>query len=104
MALNIEGATLGYDANNVQAAFNSLNQEVIGETIILLKQGLEKLNQATDQVWVGQSAEQFKKNMQYDADFISERLEETRDILKTELDEIVNKMDEVDQNLVKGRE
>lgn len=104
MALNIEQATLGYDANNVQAAFNSLNQEVIGDTITLLQQGTDKLKTATDQVWVGQSAEQFKKNIEFDADYISKCLEETRDILRIELDEIVNKMDEVDQNLVKGRE
>lgn len=104
MALNIERATLGYDANNVQEAFNSLNQEVIGKTIVDMQQGLDTLRAATDAVWVGTSAEQFKKNMEYDADFISKCLEETRDILKAELDEIVNKMDEIDQTLVTGRE
>lgn len=104
MALNIEQATLGYDANNVQAAFNSLNQEVIGNTIVLIQQGISGLREATDQIWVGQSAEQFKKNMDYDADFISKCLEDTRDVLRTELDEIVNKMDEVDQGLISGRE
>ncbi len=104
MALNIEGATLGYDANNVQEAFNSLNQKVIGETIVKMQQGLDNLRTATDAVWVGTSAEQFKKNMEYDVDFISKCLEETRDVLKKQLDEIVNKMDEIDQSLVKGRE
>ncbi len=104
MALKIEGATLGYDANNVEAAFQSLNEKVIQDTIDKLNQDLEKLRTAVDNVWVGQSAEQFKTNMEHDANEISRCLQETRDVLRTELNEIVNKMDEVDQNLVAGRE
>lgn len=104
MALNIEGATLGYDANNVEAAKRSLNENVIQDTITKMNQELATLRTAVDTVWVGQSAEQFKKNLEFDADYITKCLEETRDVLNTELNEIVNKMDEVDQNLVQGRE
>lgn len=104
MALNIENATLGYDANNVDAAKRSLNENVIQDTITKMNQEVSTLRSAVDAIWVGQSAEQFKKNLEYDVDYITKCLEETREILNTELNEIVNKMDEVDQNLVQGRE
>ncbi len=103
MALNIEKATLGYDANNVTAAINSLNTDVIVASENKLKSSLSTLFSAVDSVWVGQSAEQFKKNMDYDVSTICQSLEETHKILETELNQIVNKMDEVDQNLVQGR-
>lgn len=103
MALDIERATLGYDANNVQEALNSLNLKVIEGSKIKLRNSLLTLRAAVDVVWVGQSAEQFKKNMDYDVDTICKALDETRGVLETELHEIVNKMDEVDQNLVQGR-
>ena len=103
MALNIEGATLGYDANNVQDALNSLNMQVIEGSKVRLKNSLLSLRETVDSVWVGQSAEQFKKNMDYDVDTICKALDETRGVLETELHEIVNKMNEVDQNLVQGR-
>lgn len=104
MALNIEGATLGYDANNVQAAFNSLNENVIAETITQMTSSMSTLREAVDAVWVGQSAEKFKENMEYDKNYIIDCLNQTKEVLHTELNEIVNKMDEVDQNLVQGRE
>lgn len=103
MALDIERATLGYDANNVQEALNSLNLKVIEGSKIKLRNSLLTLRAAVDVVWVGQSAEQFKKNMDYDVDTICKALDETQGVLQTELNEIVNKMDEVDQNLVQGR-
>lgn len=103
MALDIERATLGYDANNVQEALNSLNLKVIEGSKIKLRNSLLTLRAAVDVVWVGQSAEQFKKNMDYDVDTICKALDETQGVLETELHEIVNKMDEVDQNLVQGR-
>lgn len=104
MALGIEGATLGYDKNNVQAAYNSLNAEVIEVAINAINGKLSDLRTAVDTVWVGASAEKFKSNMEYDADVVTFALNETREVLKTELYEIINKMDELDQNLVKGRE
>lgn len=103
MALNIEKATLGYDANNVTAAINSLNTDVIVESETKLRNSLSTLFTAVDAVWVGQSAKQFKENMDYDVEIICQSLEETHKVLETELNQIVNKMDEVDQNLVQGR-
>ena len=104
MALNIEGATLGFDANNVQAAINSLNTEVIENTKVTMNQKLSELRTAVDTIWVGASAEQFKKNMEFDVNKICSQLDETKKILEEELYNIVNKMGELDQNLIKGRE
>lgn len=103
MTLNIEKATLGYDANNVTEAINSLNTDVIIASQNKLKSSLSTLFTAVDEVWAGQSAQQFKKNMEYDVGVICQSLDDTHKVLETELNEIVNKMDEVDQNLVQGR-
>lgn len=103
MALNIEKATLGYDANNIQSLLNDINIEVIGEAISTMNSSLAELRTEVDNVWVGASAEQFKKNMETDVERISEALRASYDVLQTELNTIVSKMDELDRNLVQGR-
>ena len=64
---------------------------------------LAELRTEVDNVWVGASAEQFKKNMETDVERISEALRASYDVLQTELNTIVSKMDELDRNLVQGR-
>ena len=103
MALTIQGATIGYNANEVQTAINNLNTKVVRETINTMNRKLSDLRRVVDSAWVGQSAEQFKKNMQADVSRISKGLEDAADILQQELREIINKMDEMDQGLVQKR-
>lgn len=103
MALTIQGATIGYNANEVQTAINNLNTKVVRETINTMNRKLSDLRRVVDSAWVGQSAEQFKKNMQADVSRISKGLEDAAEILQQELREIINKMDEMDQGLVQKR-
>ena len=101
--LNIEKATLGYDANNIQKLLNKINYEVIFEAQKALRQNLSDLRKATDEVWVGYSAMNFKSNMDSDVDKICSALDETFEVLKGQLNDIVNKMDADDKNLVTRR-
>ena len=103
MALNIEGATLGYDANNIRALLNDMNTNVIQETISKMGSGLGDLDSHVDEVWVGASAKNFKNNMSHDKDVIAAALRESYVALEGELNQIVNKMDELDRNLVQER-
>lgn len=104
MALNIEGASIGFDANNVQAALNNLNTQVIEEAVNKMSSSMSTLRGYVDAVWVGASAEQFKNNMEADKVMITDSLRATFDELRSELFNIVNAMAEADQELVKARE
>ena len=104
MALNIENATIGFDENNVEKSLNNLNVRCIGETIDLMKTSYMNLQTAVDAAWVGASADQFKKNVLSDINVISESLQETYEILKSEMYQVVNEMATVDAELVKARE
>ena len=57
MALNIEGATIGFDANNVQTALNNLNTKCIGDAIRKMNDSMSELREYVDSAWVGASAE-----------------------------------------------
>ena len=103
MALTIENATIGFDVNNVETALNNLNTRVIQDTINKMNSSMQTLRDYVDSAWVGESAEQFKKNMEADKSKISDALNATYDILKSEMYQIVNEMSAADHELVKAR-
>ncbi len=103
MALNIEGATIGFDSNNVEKALSNLNTSVIQEAIKTMNSSMSKLRDSVDEAWVGASAEQFKANMESDKDRITTALQETYDVLKSEMYQIVNEMADADAALVERR-
>lgn len=103
MALNIENATIGFDANNVETALSNLNTRVIQDTIQKMNNSMSQLREYVDSAWVGASANQFKTNMESDKSHISQALQDTYDVLKSEMYQIINEMAAADQELVKGR-
>lgn len=103
MALNIENATIGFDENNVETALNNLNTKCIQDTITKMNNSMQGLREYVDSAWVGASAEQFKNNMEADKNKIAQSLQDTYDILKSEMYQIVNEMAAADEELVKGR-
>ena len=104
MALNIEGATIGFDANNVETALNNLNTRCIQDAITRMNNSMQGLRDYVDSAWVGSSAEQFKTNMETDKEKIAQSLQDTYEVLKSEMYQIVNEMSAADEALVKGRE
>ena len=103
MALTIEGATLGYDANGIQKYISEINTKLVEDACTQLQTHLSELRAATDAVWVGQSAETFKTNMEHDVDAICAAMRESRDVLVAELTELGNRMGQLDENLVQPR-
>ena len=103
MALTIEGATQGFDANNVQDYINDLNIAVVDAAKSSLDNQMDTLRTAVDTVWVGKSAENFKKNMETDVEAIKDALDEAKDALLSELYDIVDKLGEMDEGLVQLR-
>lgn len=103
MALNIENATIGFDANNIQEALNNLNTKCIQDTITKMNQSMDRLRTSVDSAWVGQSADIFKENMNTDKESIIKSLNETYENLRSEMYQIANQMAEADSNLVNRR-
>lgn len=101
--LNIEKATLGYDANNIQKLLNNINTHVINEAQSALRKNVSDLRKATDEVWVGQSAIIFKDNMDFDVNVVCQALDATFKVLQSQLFTIVSKMDEDDKELLGRR-
>lgn len=103
MALNIENATIGFDVNNVETALNNLNTRCIQDTIAKMNSSMQQLREYVDSAWVGSSADQFKANMESDKSKIAQSLQDTYDVLKSEMYQIVNEMAAADEALVQGR-
>lgn len=103
MALTIENATMGFDANNVQTALNNLNTHVIQDAINAMNKAMSDLRTATDNAWVGASAEKFKKNMEHDKQSIVDGLNGSYEALKSEMQQIMASMGEAEEQLIKER-
>lgn len=103
MALTIEGATIGFDQNNVATAINNLQVHVINDTITKMNESMISLREYVDNAWVGQSAEIFKENMEFDKNQVIDGLNDSFELLKAEMYDIVNEMADVDNNLISRR-
>lgn len=103
MALQISGADIGADTGGVQTAINNLQVHVIQDTISKMNSSMETLRTSVDEAWVGQSAENFKDNMETDKNTVVDALNETFEGLKSEINQIVSRMGEADEALVERR-
>lgn len=99
MALNIENASFGYDANNLQQAINNLNTKCVTSTIASIKTGLAELRRSVDAAWAGQSAEKFKTKMEEDADIVSKAIEEAGESVIASLKSYLGSLAEVDESI-----
>ncbi len=103
MSLQISGADVGADINGITQALNNLQQKVILDAINKMNSSLSTLRESVDEAWVGQSAENFKSNMETDKDAIVQALQDSYDSLKSEMDQIISKMGEADEALIEKR-
>ena len=103
MALNIEGATIGFDANNLQSTLNHIQNNCVNNAKNALKRNMDTLRSAVDDCWVGQSAETFKSNMQHDVDAICKQLDDAYAALKGVFQDVQNQYAALDEGLIQGR-
>lgn len=99
MALNIEGASYGYDSNNLQQLKQRINVNCVSDTIANIRTGLNALNTAVTNAWVGTSADRFKEKMQADADAVSKFIQEAGDLCLAGLDGVGAGIKEVDESI-----
>ncbi len=104
MALNINKATIGYDQNELHNALKEIQTEVIQKTCDALDTNISELESAIDEVWVGQSADNFKKNLENDVSKIQMALQSAYYALTSQFNQIITGMAEVDNNLVERRQ
>ena len=100
MALNIEGATIGFDANNLQSTLNHIHNNCVVNAQNSFKRNMDTLRTAVDECWVGQSAETFKSNMQSDVDQICKQLDDAYAALKGVFQSVQNQYAELDEGLI----
>ena len=102
MALNIEGATVGYDSEGVNDLLNQIKADVIEDAKTKLKESESTLTEALDAIWQGKSEETFKSNMHADVLVVCDALDKAYATLHAEVYKTVYAMGHVDENLVQG--
>ncbi len=101
MALNIEGADIGYDQTGLTNLIKDIKTNVIDDACTKLDTAAANLEKDLEPVWQGHSAKQFIKNMNEDIKAIKAALNTAKDALEKELSQITNAMTQIDQDLVK---
>lgn len=100
MALDITGATVGYDQEGVQTLLDDIKASLITESIEKLRGSETDLATALDEIWRGESEEAFKSNMHDDVETICKALGGAYTALEAEITRTRDAMGEVDNQLV----
>lgn len=103
MALNLEGSSIGFDENAASAAVELAKGHLVDGTRGILTANELLLRGRVDNVWVGNSAEVFKKNFSTDIDTIKKNLEKSFEIYSKEMVAISKAMGEIDGTAVAAR-
>lgn len=103
MALNIEGAKIGYDENNMNATLNHVHNDCVIYAKNALRQNLATLRDELHACWIGQSAENFLSNMEKDVEDICKGLDSGYEGLEAEFKKALAEMTAVDESLVTKR-
>lgn len=102
MALTIEGAQVGYDANNMQSTLNHIHNNCVEHTKSTLRTNLDTLRTSIDTCWVGASAEKFKEQMQRNVDDICKGLDLAYESLCSTFQNAQSDMQAVDDSIASG--
>lgn len=99
MAINIENANFGYDANNLKAAIENLRTHCITETAEEIRKYNDEIKTVVDAGWKGASAEKFKQRWENDSAAIIKQLEDAGDEIEKALNDFVTSLANVDNNI-----
>lgn len=100
MALNIEGATVGFDQEGISTLMTDIQASVIQEAKDKLDAERENLNSALDEIWQGHSEEIFKQNMFNDIETLKRQYDIVYNALAAEISQLHKAMGDIDENLV----
>jgi len=99
MALTLEGATFGYDAQGLAALKRHLKINCIGLAETTLKKGINEIEQKVDASWVGTSAKKYKNKFDTDVKTTITKLKDLGDKIEAELDTAGQGMINVDESI-----
>lgn len=100
MALNIEGATVGFDQEGISTLMADIQASVIQEAKDKLDAERENLNSTLDEIWQGHSEEIFKQNMFNDIETLKRQYDIVYNALAAEISQLHKAMGDIDENLV----
>jgi uncharacterized protein YukE len=103
MALEIEGATVGYDVSGIKSLKDDIRANVVEKATTDLRTHVKDLEDAVDEIWAGNSAKTFKDNMQKDVQAVIAAMEAGLAALESEINQVAKRMQEIDDNLIKKK-
>jgi hypothetical protein len=102
-SLDIDKATVGYKSQGVGDLLTDIRMNVVEDAATKLENGAERLMEAVNTIWVGNSADQYKTNLQNDVKKVCKALRDAYSSMEIEITNIGYKLSEVDNQLVKAR-
>lgn len=103
MALTITSATNGYDVDGVNKLKDRIHAEVIDKAAEKLENNRDTLLETVDEIWHGDAAESFKKNIKSDVAAVVSAIDDSWELLYNELRSITSAMQNADDQLIKER-
>lgn len=100
MALDISGASIGYDASGIGTALDNIHTKVIEETINQMKNSKDTFTDWLHTAWVGHSADNFENNFFVQEARIAIALQKAEAALRTQFGQIVTELAHADAELV----
>lgn len=104
MALNIEGASVGFDSNGLQTLLEDIQVKLVDDTASHLEQNFVNLQTSLRDIWQGQSEQIFEANIQADLQKIIAAIRSAGEQLSTTVTNMGAEVVHADQELVKPRE
>ena len=103
MALDISGASIGYDEGNMISTLNHVHNNCVQFAKNALRANIATLRTEVHACWVGQSANNFMDNMEHDVEEICKGLDAAYDGLEAEFKKVLAGLAEGDQELIDKR-
>ena len=99
MALDIGGATYGYDSAGLSTLKNNIRMNCIDASRDQLANGLEGLEAAISAAWVGESADKYTRKLREDVEETRRKLKQVGDQIDALLDAALKGMENVDKSI-----
>ena len=101
--LNIFGASIGYDSDQLKKTYENLHTVCIADTITMMKNRTKDIKDFVDKAWVGSSAETFKLNWDKDVAFVEKNLNAISKKLEEQFNTITSTMGKKEDDIVTSR-
>lgn len=101
MALDIQGASIGYDVQGIKDLMDQIHTEVVSKTIDKMHAKESEIETWVSDAWVGQSADNFVSNLKGYQGELEKVLNKAEAGLKSEFSQIQSEIKNADNELIK---